>query len=186
MLNRCAVRSDHYNAQVSWKYGTARAGLNVAHKKCEFCMFFAQNGCLTIITLLRGPNIIIWSHVLCQVHHPFKRNSLATEGEEWKGMQMNWMEWVKLKQTIHNHPRLVLHLAPRGKRRFTNENIVVSWELSIRRVRILGKWDYISGTSQWWRHARLPWQMCTTEQRNRSCAIWWNLHLENFSQQIHN
>ena len=21
---------------------------------------------------LRGPNIIIWSHVLCQVHHPFK------------------------------------------------------------------------------------------------------------------
>ena len=58
--------------QVSWKYGTARAGLNFAQTKCKFCSFFAQNSCLTIITLLRGPNIIIWSHVLCQVHHPFK------------------------------------------------------------------------------------------------------------------
>ena len=32
----------------------------------------AQNGCLIIITLLRGPKIIIWSCVLCQVHHPIK------------------------------------------------------------------------------------------------------------------
>ena len=40
VLNRCAVWLDHYNAQISWKYGTARAGLNVAYKKCEFCMFF--------------------------------------------------------------------------------------------------------------------------------------------------
>ena len=72
VLNRCAVLLDHNNAQVSWKYGTVRAGLNVAHKKCEFFMFFVQNGCPTIITLLRGPNIIIWS----QVHHPFKITNL--------------------------------------------------------------------------------------------------------------
>ena len=71
VLNRCAVLLDHNNAQVSWKYGTARAGLNFALKKYKFCMVFAQNSCLTTITLLRGPNIIIWSHVLCQVHHPF-------------------------------------------------------------------------------------------------------------------
>ena len=72
VLNRCAVLLDHNNAQVSWKYGTARAELNFAHKRCKFCMAFAQNSCLTTITLLRGPNIIVWSHVLCQVHHPFK------------------------------------------------------------------------------------------------------------------
>ena len=72
VLNCCAVLLDHNNARFSCKYKTARAGLNFAHKKCEFCMFFfAQNGCLIIITLLRGPNIIIWSPVLCQVHHPF-------------------------------------------------------------------------------------------------------------------
>ena len=72
VLNHCAVLLDHNNTRFSWKYRTARAGLNLAHKKCEVFMFFAQNGCLTIITLLRGPNINIWSHVLCQVHHPFK------------------------------------------------------------------------------------------------------------------
>ena len=55
VLNCCAVLSDHNNAQVSWKYGTARARLNVAHKKCKFCMFFAQNGCLTTITNSGGP-----------------------------------------------------------------------------------------------------------------------------------
>ena len=38
-------------------------------------MFFAQNGCLTIITLLRGPKIIIWRHVLSQVHHPFEKTN---------------------------------------------------------------------------------------------------------------
>ena len=38
------------------KYGTAPAGLNFAHKKYKFCMVFAQNSCLTTITLLRGPN----------------------------------------------------------------------------------------------------------------------------------
>ena len=49
-------------------------GLILAHKKCELRMFlfFAQNGCLTIITLLRGLKIIIWGHVLCQGLHPFK------------------------------------------------------------------------------------------------------------------
>ena len=51
--------SDHYDNQVSLKYGTAQAGLNLAHKKCEFCIFCAQNGCLTIITRLRGPKIIM-------------------------------------------------------------------------------------------------------------------------------
>ena len=71
VLNRCAVLLDHNNAWFSCKYRTARAGLNFAHKKCEVCMFFAQNGRLTIITLLRGPNFIIRSRVLCQVHHPF-------------------------------------------------------------------------------------------------------------------
>ena len=39
-------------------------------------MVFAQNRCLTTITLLRGPNMIIWSHVLCQVHHPFNTENL--------------------------------------------------------------------------------------------------------------
>ena len=72
VLNRCAVLLDHNTAWFSCKYTTVGAGLNFEHKKCEVCMFFAQNGFLTIITLLRGPNIIIWSHVLCQVHHPFK------------------------------------------------------------------------------------------------------------------
>ena len=33
--------------------------------------FERKKSCLTIITLLRGPKIIIWTHVLCQVHHPF-------------------------------------------------------------------------------------------------------------------
>ena len=75
VLNRCAVLLDHNNARFSCKYRTARAGLNFAHKKCEVCMFFAQSGCLTINTLLRGPNIIIWSHVLCPVHHPFNLGS---------------------------------------------------------------------------------------------------------------
>ena len=73
VLNRCVVLLDHNNARFSCKYRTAWAGLNFAHKKCEVCIFFfAQNGCLTIITLLREPNIIIWSHVLCEVYHPFK------------------------------------------------------------------------------------------------------------------
>ena len=80
VLNCCAVLLDHNNAQVSWKYGTARAGQNFAHTKCKFCIFFAQNICLTIITLLRGPNIIIWSHVLCQVHHPFNCLLLPIDG----------------------------------------------------------------------------------------------------------
>ena len=71
VLNCCAVLLDYNNARFSCKYRTARAGQNLAHKMCEFFMFFAQNGCLNIITLLRGPNIIIWSHVLCQVHHSF-------------------------------------------------------------------------------------------------------------------
>ena len=71
VLNHCAVLVDHNNAWFSCKYRTVRAGLNFAHKKCEVWIFFAQTGCLTINTLLRGPNIIIWSHVLCQVHHPF-------------------------------------------------------------------------------------------------------------------
>ena len=79
VLNRCAVLLDHNTTRFSCIYRTARAGLNFAHKKCEVCMFFAQNGCLTIITLLRGPNIIIWSHVLCQVHHPFKQISRHKE-----------------------------------------------------------------------------------------------------------
>ena len=43
---------------------------------CEFCIFCAWNVCLTIITYLRGPTIIIWSHALCQVHHPFKPNMI--------------------------------------------------------------------------------------------------------------
>ena len=72
VLNLCAVQLDHNNARFSCKYKTAGAGIIFVHKKCEVCMFFAQNGCLTIITLLRVPKIIIWSHVLCQLHHPFK------------------------------------------------------------------------------------------------------------------
>ena len=40
VLNRCAVLLDHNNARFSCKYGTGRAGLNFAHKKCEVCMFF--------------------------------------------------------------------------------------------------------------------------------------------------
>ena len=48
----CAVLLDHNNARFSCKYRTAWAGLNFTHKKCEVCMFFAQNGCLTTITLL--------------------------------------------------------------------------------------------------------------------------------------
>ena len=67
-----AIVSEHNTARFRCKYRAARAGLNFAHKKGEVCMFSAQNGCLTIITLLRGPKIIIWSHVFCQVHHPFK------------------------------------------------------------------------------------------------------------------
>ena len=53
-----AVLFNHYNAQVSCKNRTAQAGLILAHKKCEFCILFAQNGCLTIITLLRAPKIV--------------------------------------------------------------------------------------------------------------------------------
>ena len=68
VLNHCAVLLDHNNARFSCKYRTARAGLNFAHEKCEAYMIYAQNVCLTIITLLKGPNIIIWSHGLCQVH----------------------------------------------------------------------------------------------------------------------
>ena len=87
-LNTCrgvklfAVLSDHYNAQVSCKYRTAQAGLNIAtKKKCELCMFFcctkwmsdhhhstqgAQNHHLKACLI-----------VLCQVHHPFITNSLV-------------------------------------------------------------------------------------------------------------
>ena len=72
VLNRCVVLLDHNNARFSCKHRTPREGLNFAHKKFEVCMFFAQNGCWTIITLLREPKIIIWSHVLCQVYHPKK------------------------------------------------------------------------------------------------------------------
>ena len=50
-------------------------------KSVNSACFLAQNDCLTIITLLRGPNIIIWSHVLCQVHHPFKCSSVPTPHE---------------------------------------------------------------------------------------------------------
>ena len=63
------VLPDQCDNQVSLKYGNAQAGLNLAHKKYEFCIFYA---CLAIITHLREPNIIIWSHDLCKVHHPFK------------------------------------------------------------------------------------------------------------------
>ena len=54
-----AVLFNHYNAQVSCKYRTAQAGQILAHKKWEFCIFFVINCCLTIITLLMGPKIII-------------------------------------------------------------------------------------------------------------------------------
>ena len=36
-------------------------------KSLKSACFFAQNGCLTIITLIRGPNIIIRSHVKCTI-----------------------------------------------------------------------------------------------------------------------
>ena len=42
-------------------------------------LFFLQNGCLSIITLLRGPKIIIWSHALCQMHHPFGQSVMRQE-----------------------------------------------------------------------------------------------------------
>ena len=77
VLNRCAVLLDHDNARFSCKYRTALAGLNFSHKTCEVCILFAQNGCLTIINLLRGSNIIIWSHVLCQAHYPFKLSKVC-------------------------------------------------------------------------------------------------------------
>ena len=59
VLNRCAILLDHNNTWFSCKYRTARVGLNFAQKKCEVCMCFAQNGCMTINILPRGPNIII-------------------------------------------------------------------------------------------------------------------------------
>ena len=40
VLNCCAAMLDHNNAPFSCKYRTAQAGLNLAHKKCEVCMFF--------------------------------------------------------------------------------------------------------------------------------------------------
>ena len=49
-------------------------GLNLAHKKQEFSIFCAWNGCQTIITLLGGINVTIWRHVIGRLDQPFKDN----------------------------------------------------------------------------------------------------------------
>ena len=54
VLNCCAVLLDHNNARFSWKYRTAHVF------------------CTTWLSDHQRPNVTIWSHVLCQVHHPFK------------------------------------------------------------------------------------------------------------------
>ena len=70
MLNCCPVWLDHSNAQVSWKYGTARAGLIVAHKKCEFCMFFLHKMAVSPSSLYSGGPISsseAMSYVKCTI-----------------------------------------------------------------------------------------------------------------------
>ena len=58
VLNHCAGLLDHNNARFSCKYRTVQAGLNLHTKSVKSPCFFEQKGCLTIITLLRGPKII--------------------------------------------------------------------------------------------------------------------------------
>ena len=91
---------------------TARVGLNLAQKSLNSAHFFAQNGCLTIITLLRGPPIIIWSHVLCQVHHPFnlKKNPIwfPLKGGRSTTNKQTDVSSREFIQQPHQHPHLSL------------------------------------------------------------------------------
>ena len=57
-----------------------RGGTNFRTQKFEFCIFFALNCCLTIITLLRGPKIIIWRHVKCTIPLRLTERPVLTSG----------------------------------------------------------------------------------------------------------
>ena len=85
VLNRCAVPLNHNNARFSCKYRTARAGLNLAHKKVWSLHVFCTKWLSDHHHLTQGPKIIIWSHVLCQVHHPFNYTVVNPLEPVWAG-----------------------------------------------------------------------------------------------------
>ena len=57
-------------------HSPGRTGLNLAHKKHEFSTFCAWHGGLTIITLLKGQNVMIWRRVTWQPAYPFNNRRI--------------------------------------------------------------------------------------------------------------